>query len=411
ILAHSLGGIISFDILSHQPHRTQPKTLDLDFPTLNFTPDYLFLIGSPISAVLVQRGDSFGDYPLPPQTVFENIFHLNDPLAYRVEPLVDTRYKDIPPVLLCRPNATTQDRFTDFQYLKHLLTSIPFPTLPNIPSLPTIPNKTALADAFRTQLLALSELGYAAMPSATPPKADDDDDDANGLGNRDASMCDNPRIKKRRLSTPSPATSHASPSHESQGDVPCHNAARFVRSRSPSPRPLAQLASKYLKRLASASSTSSAAPVPNHVTHGSQRNAPPGVVASVAVDVGSTGTVVTAKATRVESAFTFMSTQVGQLFKRVRSAGSTTPAPFIENLPLGNSSEHERSTPPSSRFLPNRLDYCFSEPMMDSVLHAFFIGIRAHFSYWENKDFHYHLLALMLPEQNQQDPAADPSST
>lgn len=79
-----LGGIITWDILSNQhlgvDGRSHSK-LDLHFPKLDFKPDYLFTLGSPLSAFLTVRNQDPKVYHPDPSIVFENIFHPFDPLV------------------------------------------------------------------------------------------------------------------------------------------------------------------------------------------------------------------------------------------------------------------------------------------------------------------------------------------
>ncbi|KAK4509896.1 uncharacterized protein ATC70_007200 [Mucor velutinosus] len=117
ILAYSLGGIITWDILSNQarPGTTkkdiqQHSKLDLDFPALHFKPDYLFNLGSPLSAFLTVRNQDPKLYHPDPSIVFENIFHPFDPLAYRFEPMLHIDYRDKTAVLIEDSAATKGDR-------------------------------------------------------------------------------------------------------------------------------------------------------------------------------------------------------------------------------------------------------------------------------------------------------------
>ncbi|KAI8090972.1 DDHD domain-containing protein [Gilbertella persicaria] len=107
ILAYSLGGIITWDILSNQtrPGLTRQRIesyskLDLEFPTLAFKPDYLFAVGSPLSAFLTVRSQDPRLYKPDPSIIFENVFHPFDPLAYRFEPMLNSEYKHQPAVLV-----------------------------------------------------------------------------------------------------------------------------------------------------------------------------------------------------------------------------------------------------------------------------------------------------------------------
>ncbi|KAI7890377.1 DDHD domain-containing protein [Mucor mucedo] len=101
ILAYSLGGIITWDILSNQLQKTKIHSkLDLVFPPLLFKPDFFFTLGSPLSAFLTVRDQDPKLYHPHPSIVFENIFHPYDPLAYRFEPLLKSSYKNTPAVLI-----------------------------------------------------------------------------------------------------------------------------------------------------------------------------------------------------------------------------------------------------------------------------------------------------------------------
>ncbi|KAJ3355949.1 hypothetical protein HDU83_002234 [Entophlyctis luteolus] len=132
ILAHSLGGVISYDLLANQDIATEifdEKTdtlgksgdgqaervrcrthYEICYPKLNFEPkhvNFLVTIGSQIGPVMIMRGQSPQTYSLPAHIVHRNVFHLYDPMAYRLEPLIDVRYADIAPQPIQRPSATS----------------------------------------------------------------------------------------------------------------------------------------------------------------------------------------------------------------------------------------------------------------------------------------------------------------
>ncbi|CEP14585.1 hypothetical protein [Parasitella parasitica] len=107
ILAYSLGGVITWDILSNQPRADitmketqQYSKLDFDFPLLDFRPDYLFNLGSPLSAFLTVRNQDPRLYHPDPSIIFENIFHPYDPLAYRFEPMMDPDHKHTTAIMI-----------------------------------------------------------------------------------------------------------------------------------------------------------------------------------------------------------------------------------------------------------------------------------------------------------------------
>ncbi|OBZ85867.1 hypothetical protein A0J61_06081 [Choanephora cucurbitarum] len=108
IIGYSLGGIITWDILSHQrtpeneAEEAQYQKIDVKFSKLDFKPDYFFGLGSPVGAVLTFRGQDPKLYHPDFDIVFENIFHPFDPLAYRFEPLFSDYFIDRPAILVDR---------------------------------------------------------------------------------------------------------------------------------------------------------------------------------------------------------------------------------------------------------------------------------------------------------------------
>ncbi|KAF5298775.1 hypothetical protein FQR65_LT09644 [Abscondita terminalis] len=149
LLGHSLGSVIIFDLLCHQqPHKstnqesrsqigdTRASTsrqntinlfppitnnLDVKWPQLKFHPLFFFAVGSPIGLFLTVRGiDQLGtDFSLPTCKNFLNIFHPCDPIAYRIEPLVNDRLEDVEPFIV--PYYGGKYFFID---LKHILTKL-----------------------------------------------------------------------------------------------------------------------------------------------------------------------------------------------------------------------------------------------------------------------------------------------
>ncbi|KAJ2162795.1 hypothetical protein GGF46_000358 [Coemansia sp. RSA 552] len=107
LVAHSLGGLICYEILymmhmrgvgrSHMVGGEWEKARYRDLPDLAFDPVRLFTMGSPHGGTLVFRNLSFSEF-LMGRTGFHNIFHPYDPFGYRTEPLVNEAYADIPAV-------------------------------------------------------------------------------------------------------------------------------------------------------------------------------------------------------------------------------------------------------------------------------------------------------------------------
>lgn len=74
----------------------------VEYPQLKFTPRCFFAFGSPTPMFLNIRGiqNISCEYRLPTCDRMLNIYHPYDPLAYRMEPLIDPRFKRVEPVLV-----------------------------------------------------------------------------------------------------------------------------------------------------------------------------------------------------------------------------------------------------------------------------------------------------------------------
>lgn len=72
------------------------------YPQLMFNPKKFFALGSPIGMFVTVRGiDTLGqDFKLPTCDGFFNIFHPYDPVAYRIEALVNPELSPLRPVLI-----------------------------------------------------------------------------------------------------------------------------------------------------------------------------------------------------------------------------------------------------------------------------------------------------------------------
>uniref|UniRef100_A0A7S2PMJ7 DDHD domain-containing protein n=1 Tax=Leptocylindrus danicus TaxID=163516 RepID=A0A7S2PMJ7_9STRA len=115
IMAHSLGSIITWDILSHQlPHEhIQPSSestssgvqnlQEAQYPQLMFDVANTFMIGAPVPVFLLIRNQHRPmnpEYSLPVCSRVFNIFHPYDPVAYRIEPLINPRNRKVEPELI-----------------------------------------------------------------------------------------------------------------------------------------------------------------------------------------------------------------------------------------------------------------------------------------------------------------------
>ncbi|CAG9790560.1 unnamed protein product [Diatraea saccharalis] len=114
---HSLGSVILYDLLCHQQLETPQCTEGMKsyvegaagtgqgavrYPSLTFRPDTLYALGSPIAMFECIRGvKSLGaNFKLPTCENFFNIFHPYDPIAYRIEPLINTQLGSVKPFLI-----------------------------------------------------------------------------------------------------------------------------------------------------------------------------------------------------------------------------------------------------------------------------------------------------------------------
>lgn len=118
---HSLGSLILFDLLCHQHNdNMEPQSENHDsferpkkkrigagqpnviYPQLVFNPMSFYALGSPIGMFVTTRGitDLGLDFELPTCEAFFNIFHPYDPVAYRIEPLINEEFASITPVLI-----------------------------------------------------------------------------------------------------------------------------------------------------------------------------------------------------------------------------------------------------------------------------------------------------------------------
>ncbi|RHY32405.1 hypothetical protein DYB32_002608 [Aphanomyces invadans] len=105
IFAHSLGTLITYDILTHDAG--QVGSNGVVFPGLSFPVENLFCVGSPVPIFALSRGAldihdgvCTGGLRRPNVNHYFNLFHPADPIAYRVEPLVDVDMSSYPAIAL-----------------------------------------------------------------------------------------------------------------------------------------------------------------------------------------------------------------------------------------------------------------------------------------------------------------------
>ncbi|KAJ0410946.1 hypothetical protein ATCC90586_004299 [Pythium insidiosum] len=97
IFAHSLGSVITYDILTHK--RGEVSSNGVRFPGLDFTVENFFAAGR-----------------------YFNIFHPIDPIAYRVEPLIKQEMHDKPPVQLISAHSVRNLGFAKIQEMLERIT-------------------------------------------------------------------------------------------------------------------------------------------------------------------------------------------------------------------------------------------------------------------------------------------------
>ncbi|KAF0698566.1 Aste57867_10830 [Aphanomyces stellatus] len=105
IFAHSLGTLISYDILSHDAGQVGAN--GVVFHGLAFPVENLFCAGSPVPIFELSRGHldihdgkCTGGMRRPKVNHYFNLFHPADPIAYRVEPLINVNMAPYPAVTL-----------------------------------------------------------------------------------------------------------------------------------------------------------------------------------------------------------------------------------------------------------------------------------------------------------------------
>lgn len=108
VIGHSLGSVVLFDLLAHQTSAHQedepllsPTDVHIDFPLLTFPVDMFLTLGSPVGLFLCVREQEMPpDFRFPTTTRFLNVFHPLDPIAYRLEPLLQPALSQLPPALV-----------------------------------------------------------------------------------------------------------------------------------------------------------------------------------------------------------------------------------------------------------------------------------------------------------------------
>ncbi|KAJ3308951.1 hypothetical protein HDV04_000597 [Boothiomyces sp. JEL0838] len=379
--------VITYDILANQrsstdspPEPTFPADtthFPIVYPKLAFRPDFLFALGSPLSAVMVQRGQSWEKYQIDPRIKYFNIFNLYDPIAYRMEPLIDPRFIEISPVLLQRPSAAATKPF-EFSYYKEMIyaylpdlklpsleitkfdfssMNIEFPSFSafsgfgvEFPKLPIIPTLSAAQDAFKNQFVSL-----------IPTMFQQDTEDESKLGS------------KRKYTDDD--TGHAKKKREIQdeeGNVATEHIEENQKANSPS-RSLKKNQLRVIKE----------------PTRKSKRNQP--------VRATSPIEAISEAKERI----------VSNLSSMIKTYWQTTPKSpkknknYIHHLEknvnhLGDALTKELVA--AAAETTARIQKEQDEKKRKPEHSRYMIGVRAHFSYWNDKDIMYHIIKQLIDE-------------
>ncbi|KAG0343138.1 hypothetical protein BG000_007594 [Podila horticola] len=199
----------------------QPKFKSI-IPKLKFRPDYLFTVGSPVGAVMVMRNLDWETFHPPDDIIHQNLFHPFDPLAYRIEPLIDPTFAAIPAVTL-----SSYGNSQLFPLSLPSLSSIPLipeslsafwetkvPALPR-PSIPTLSTLSQMTQSLKAGRW-LSGTGNGNQTGASTP-INARDDNNQGSAGQDSGTKDQDR------------SSESESESQIQEDHPVHTKSRLSR--------------------------------------------------------------------------------------------------------------------------------------------------------------------------------------
>jgi len=405
LLGHSLGGIIAYDILSHQRFGGIPATIpeksSIVYPSLNFKPKHLFCVGSPIAAVMIMRGQQAAKYKLPERIAFHNVFHPYDPIAYRFEPLVDPRYSDMDPVMLDHWNENA------FQ----------LPTLPSL-SLPFSPSSVMAFSEYATRLAGWTSFSRSPAPPAASSESEQE------VGHRSEPEASLEPTRKRRRTT-------------SYGDVSQAQTAPMAAqasSKPVKPRPIRTTRPRLRSpgRSQSRSRSRNRAQLADPVTIEQPSSRPSRFSESRWSSVGNDESMQEAEEAALGNLFasaTFSSQIPSANLQNTESPGSWSSATLrasqlLRNMTYMFSSTMQRligtdedtgSLECSPRLKPHdaaemdtdelnlddataslplkrRLDFVLPVNLLETVRHEYLSALSAHFSYWHHRDVAFHIL-------------------
>ena len=212
VMGHSLGSIITWDILANQrpPHNkdanecpeilpsearlkdtafleeanspvditpsslipptkkegTARNTNSWTYPQPSFAVDNAFMLGSPIAVFLMirnQRSPLSHDYSLQGCSRVFNIFHPYDPVAYRIEPLLNPRNADVEPRIMTHWNGGFRVQYHTKRLFKKIVNE-------------TLRAQQSVIDAVEESMTKIGLLDYSLDTLADEAEDDDDDD-------------------------------------------------------------------------------------------------------------------------------------------------------------------------------------------------------------------------------------------
>jgi hypothetical protein len=417
ILAHSLGGVIALDILSHQQwmdHDDSSKSVELPpsdlmpgytFKRLEFTPTDLFAIGSPIGSVYVMRGQDPHTYRIPSCIRMHNIFHPFDPIAYRLEPLLDPQYAEIEPCTIEHWNGKRfhVDLFSQ-NYRNIFETFLPdlsvirtqLMSFASMETLAAFPQFIYARELFAKQISIASQ--FMSNSTQINPTFRTDTSE-------DSLVINHEKSTKRRKTTRSSRRIAKAHKKSKANEVPKEldeDSIDAVTYEQPSLRNSAEVEesdNSFASVLVS--SDASNEPIDDDGEKGASK------LLSL---VEKTGQFATEMAKRLSDAVKFTSQETlgaryaSSLTEELCNSGEQ------DEILLNESEKHlpsrkrkrEDSFPISSTIvssLPRRLDYVLQVNMLENMSHEYITGLPSHFTYWSHKDLVYFMMKHLIEYQ------------
>ncbi|KAI8804425.1 hypothetical protein BJ742DRAFT_825172, partial [Cladochytrium replicatum] len=418
IMAHSLGGIIAYDIIANQPRpfTEQPDSFisakaitGVDYPILDFQPSFLFTLGSPFSAVLVMRGQDYNTYKLPSNCRYHNIFNVFDPLSYRTEPLIDPRYREVAPVMMTQPRSFPGPS----SFYQTLLNIAPARSVSLRSVLPSIPRPNFAVPTWDAAFQAISGMLDAVfyLPTTVVSLVGNGDGVTNdardeeleerprkrpkieGWNEPDESeMAENPLIAELTAFDTVENTDFAKMTNfEPLYSQNCDSTpSRKRRASSPDSLPVSEV-------------TGPSGTSPTHVDDSDD----------LQPDTTAAGLYSLLPSSMVEMASRLARSVVDPMIRRMSGVQSHDEVhDGLDGWDQANHDDlddvvkdggvnlvnHERRTDGDSKVREEpeppeeRLDYCIEDAVTYNVMHQYLLGLRAHFTYWHKKEIISHVI-------------------